>query len=103
MAKEIAPLTERQKTLVVNNIVRACADITKLNRTGYNFLYLAQGFIAHYNVYGFIDYYSRNDLRTDILRNTKWNMWDNFRPGDRDYDYYMTKAEIYRRVVTAIS
>ena len=40
-------------------------DITKLNKTGYNFLYLMGDFIAHYNLTGFQDYYT--DLRLLIV------------------------------------
>jgi hypothetical protein len=98
----LTPYTERQATLIVNNVVRACSDITKLNGTGYKYINLCSGFIAHFNRYGFIDYYSRNSLREDILRNAEMNKWRNFRPGDRDYDYYMAKADIYRRIVEAI-
>jgi hypothetical protein len=98
----LVPHTERQATLIVNNVVRACNDITKLNNTGYKYLYLCSGFIAHFNRYGFIDHYSRYSLREDILRNAQMNQWRNFRPGDRDYEYYMAKADIYRRIVEAI-
>jgi hypothetical protein len=98
----LTPYTERQATLIVNNVVRACSDITKLNGTGYKYINLCSGFIAHFNRYGFIDYYSRNSLREDILRNADMNQWRNFRPGDRDYEYYMAKADIYRRIVEAI-
>lgn len=98
----LTPYTERQATLIVNNVVRACSDITKLNGTGYKYINLCSGFIAHFNRYGFIDYYSRNSLREDILRNAEMNKWRNFRPGDRDYDYYMAKADIYRRIVESI-
>ena len=41
----LTPLTERQATLIINNVVSACKDITALNKTGYNFLYLAQGYL----------------------------------------------------------
>ena len=98
----LVPYTERQATLIVNNVVRATRDITKLNRTGYNYLYLCSGFIAHYNVHGFKDYYTRNSLAADILRNVEMNQWRNFRPGDKDYEYYMAKADIYRRIVEAL-
>lgn len=58
----LIPYTEKQKSLIVNNIVKACSDIEKLNGTGYKFIYLANGFIAHYNINGFKDHYSRDDL-----------------------------------------
>lgn len=98
----LKPFTDRQKTLIVNNVVSACKDINKLNKTGYNFLYLASGFIAHYNLHGFRAFYSDNSLRQEILLNVKQNMWTNFTPRDRDFDYYMDKADIYRRIVEQI-
>ncbi len=95
--------TERQKTLIVNNIVRACGDIEKLNRTGYKFIYLAQGFIAHYDLYGFRAAYSGSGaLGRDILRNASINQWNNFHSSDPDYAYYMDKRDIYNRIVAAI-
>lgn len=96
------PLTPRQQTLIVNNVVAACKDIDKLNKTGYNFLYLAQGFIAHYDIWGFKDYYGRlpyGQLANEICYNTAANMWNNFHPGDRDYEYYHSKAVTYARII----
>lgn len=98
----LTPYTEKQKSLIVNNIVKACKDITKLNNTGYKFIYLASGFIAHYNLHGFIDFYSNNDLKTEILQNARFNTWANFRPGDNNYDYYMSKKQIYSAIVAAL-
>jgi hypothetical protein len=98
----LLPLTDRQKTLIVNNVVSACKDINKLNKTGYNFLYLASGFIAHYNLHGFKAFYSDNSLRQEILLNMKQNMWTNFTPCDRDFHYYMDKADVYRKIVEQI-
>ena len=91
--------TEKQKQLIVSNIVRACQDIEKLNGTGYKFIYLASGFIAHTSINGFIGHYSTHNLKLRILSNVKQNMWDNFKQGDQNYDYYMSKADIYRRIV----
>ena len=96
--------TERQKTLIVNNIVRACVNIEALNRTGYKFINLCSGFIAHYDLYGFRSAYSaEGSLARDILRFQNQNQWHNFRPSDVDYDYYMDKRDIYNRIVAALS
>ena len=109
MNKGLTPLTKRQQSLIVNNVLKACKDITKLNRTGYNFLYLASGFIAHYSLYGFIDYYSdggilpSNSLKTDILRNASYNMWTNFHPGGENYEYYMSKKAVYQALIYALN
>lgn len=99
----MTPLTERQKTLIVNNVVKACKNIEALNKTGYNFLYLASGFIAHYNLYGFIEAYRDGSLRREIIANKNFNQWSNFREGEKHYDYYMSKKDVYNRIVKAIS
>ena len=98
----LVALTERQKTLIVNNVVKACSNIEDLNSTGYNFLYQASGFIAHYDLYGFIANYKEDSLKADILRNTRANEWRNFHPKDENYEYYMSKADVYTRIVEAI-
>lgn len=96
----LKPLTERQATMIVNNVVKACTDdIGKLSPAGYKFLYLASGFIAHYDRQGFIYYYYTGDnLRADILRNKAQNQWRNFTPNDRDYAYMMQKRDIYNAI-----
>ena len=99
----LIPYTEKQKSLIVNNIVKACDDINKLNGTGYKFIYLASGFIAHYNITGFRDHYLWNDLKWDILKNIDANRWNNFREGDQNYEYYQSKADIYKRIVSKLN
>jgi hypothetical protein len=99
----LSPLTERQKALIVSNVVKACHNIDNLNRTGYKYLYLCSGFIAHYDLYGFISaYIEPNSLKRDILSFAGQNQWKNFRPGERDYDYYMSKADVYNRILAQI-
>lgn len=98
----LAPLTERQKTLIVSNVVKACKNIDNLNKTGYKYLYLCSGFIAHYDLYGFIASYTGESLKRDILSYAGQNQWRNFRPGERDYDYYMSKADVYNRIIAQI-
>lgn len=95
----MTPLTTRQKQLIAKNVLAACKDINKLNKTGYNFLYLASGFIAHYNLEGFKAYYSEHDLQADIERNAKPNQWNNFRAGERDADYYHSKRDCYNMIL----
>jgi len=96
-------ITADRAVLIVKNVVRACEDITKLNGTGYKFINLASGFIAHYNLNGFKDYYERNSLKHDILANSSNNQWLNFRPGDENYEYYQQKAAIYNRIVELLT
>ena len=97
----IKPFTPRQQTMIANNIVAACQrDIGCLTKQAYNFISGCSGFIAHYNQGGFISHYREVDsLARDILDNKRFNQWSNFRPGERDYEYYMSKRELYNKIV----
>ena len=95
-------ITPKDQALTVKNILQACKDITKLNKRGYNFLYLANGFIAHYNQAGFIDHYQTHDLKLDIVDNMRSNQWGNFSPKDKDFEYYMSKRAIYNAIYEGI-
>ena len=99
----LTPYTDRQKTLIVNNLILACQDISKLNKTGYQFISCASGFIAHYNHSGFIcAYNSGKNLKHDILQNQRYNQSCNYSPCDKNYEYCMSKREIYNRVCEGI-
>jgi hypothetical protein len=99
----IEPLTQRQQDLIVSNVLKAVKDIEALNKTGYNFLYLANGFIAHYSINGFKGHYTNYSLEENILANARSNMWFNFQPGDNDYEYYMSKRAVYQRILAGIN
>lgn len=99
----MTPLTQREKQLIAKNVIAACKDINKLNGTGYKFLNLCSGFIAHYNLNGFKAYYSEHDLQADIERNARQNQWSNFRPGERDADYYHSKRDCYNMILGAFA
>jgi hypothetical protein len=102
--KPLVPiLTETQKKMIVNNVLAACKDITKLRKFAYHYLYLCSGFIAHTSLNGFIDFYERYSLADDIIRNADANMWRNFRPGERNYEYMMEKAEIYKMILAGLN
>jgi hypothetical protein len=98
----IEPLTQRQQDIIASNVIKATRDIRMLNRTAYKYLNLCSGFIAHYDLHGFIAYYQDHSLREDILANSRQNMWLNFRPEDENYAYYQTKAEVYKRILKSI-
>lgn len=99
----LTPLTERQKALIVSNVVKACRNIDNLNKSGYKFINLCSGFIAHYDLYGFISAYSEpNSLKRDIISYAGQNQWSNFRPGERDYEYMMAKKDVYNRILSQI-
>jgi hypothetical protein len=98
----MTPLTERQKTLIVSNVIKAVKNIDNLNKTGYNFVYQCSGFIAHYDLYGFIASYTGESLKRDLISYAGQNQWNNFRPGERDYDYMMAKKDVYNRIIAQI-
>jgi hypothetical protein len=99
----LTPYTQRQQTLIANNVFRACVNISELNRTGYKFINLCAGFIAHYDLYGFRAAYADiGSLARNVLRNVRNNQWDNFHPSDPDYAYYMSKRDIYNDIVARL-
>ena len=95
----MTPLTTRQQQLISKNILAACKDITKLNKSAYNFLNTCSGFIAHYDLNGFIAHYSDCSLEDDINQNYVQNQWRNFREGDRGFEYYRSKRECYNMIL----
>lgn len=98
----LTPLTKKEQELIVKNVVSACKNIEKLNGTGYKFINLASGFIAHYNLNGFKDFYADGSLKSDIRRFAMQNMWNNFRPGEQNYEYYMSKKAVYQAILANI-
>jgi hypothetical protein len=41
----LTPYTERQKTMIVNNVIKAVKDPDKLSKQAYKYLYLCSGFM----------------------------------------------------------
>lgn len=98
----LVPISKQKTALIVNSIKRVFEknDINLLTKTAYDYLYLASGFIAHTNLYGFRDTYSNvSNLREDILANQFNNMWNNFIPGEPNFEYYMSKKAVYIEIV----
>ena len=103
--KDIEPLTQRQQVLILNSFKRVFSknDSNYLTQQAYKFISLAYGFIAHYNLGGFrCEYEDVNSLKRNILRNKEMNQWSNFRPGEENYDYYMSKKELYNKICDLI-
>ena len=97
------PYTKQQQTRIVNNIMTAIAmDISKLNGPAYRFISGCPGFIAHYDINGFKAHYDvdqwGHSLGDDILLYQRINQWANFKPGERDYEYNMSRKAIYNRI-----
>lgn len=93
--------TPRQEQLIVSSLrkVFKTGNIDELTKAAYDFVMLSSGFIAHYNLYGFREEYRDvNYFRQQILSNQRMNQWDNFRPGERDYEYMMQKKRIYNAI-----
>lgn len=97
--------TPRQVELIVSSFRKIFLkrDVSYLTKSAYDFIYQSSGFIAHYNIFGFQDHYADvQSLKNDILRNKSMNQWSNFQPGERDYDYYMQKRDIYNMIVEEV-
>lgn len=94
-------LTQSQVNGILQSVKRVFAhdDIDKLTKPAYNFIMLSSGFIAHYNLSGFRwEYRHVPTLACDLCRNKQNNQWNNFRQGERDYEYMMQKKEIYNQL-----
>lgn len=92
------PLSCREMKSIVDSFKRVFANdnIGYLTKNAYNFIMLSSGFIAHYNIHGFRSHYENiYYFASDIVRWKESNRWTNFRPGDKDYEYYKQRAEIY--------
>lgn len=96
----LTPMEQTKADRITDNLITAATkDIEKLSKAGYNFLYLASGFIAHYNQGGFIAHYgTAHNLADEILAYQDNNQWSNFHPNEKDYDYMMQKKDIYNKV-----
>ena len=96
----IKPITPTQRASIAKNIAAACKDITKLNKTGYEFISGCSGFIAHYDRAGFIAEYDQlGSLQRDIEANARSNQWRNFTAGERNAEYYFSKRDTYNAIL----
>ena len=100
----LQPLTTTQQKNIARNIVSACQNIDKLNGPGYRFIMNCSGFIAHYDINGFKAHYSEpGTLAADIREYARFNQWGNFRPGERDADYYHSKRDTYNLILEGMT
>lgn len=97
----LTPISKKQSTTIANNIVKCIKtnNMDHLTSAAYKFISICGGFIAHYNLQGFKDYYSNNIMGfyNDILDN-KTNCWTNYRDTDKDYAYYKSKSDTYQLI-----
>lgn len=102
--KMLDPKTDREIRNIISSTVKAATiDITCLTHDAYVFLHISSGFIAHYNLQGFIaEYGTSANLAKDILHNRENNQYTNFRPDEKNYDYYHQKGIIYNKICDAI-
>lgn len=93
------PIDTKTQALIIKNVIAACGNIEKLNKRGYDFLYLCSGFIAHYDLEGFKEYYRDNSLVSDLEANYAQNQWRNFKEGEKHAEYYHSKRDIYNAIL----
>ena len=96
----IHPLEKDKALRVMNNILAACRDITCLSLEAYRWIHIKAGFIAHYDLEGFIEEFQTcQNLRDNILANQIHNTSCNRSRKDKDYPYYMQQCEMYQQIV----
>jgi hypothetical protein len=95
----LEPFSLEEEQKIIRDCVKAARNIDDLTDKAYRFLNLSNGFIAHYDRFGFMDNYREpGSLKQDILDYQNENQWGNFRSGERGYEYYMQKKNIYNAV-----
>jgi hypothetical protein len=95
----LEPFSVEEEQKIIRDCVKAAHNIDALTDKAYRFLNLSSGFIAHYNRFGFMDHYREpGSLKQDILAHQNHNQWGNFHQGERGYEYYMQKKNIYNAV-----
>jgi hypothetical protein len=96
----IHPFEQDKAARIVKNILAACRDITCLSLEAHRWIHLRAGFIAHYDLDGFIEEYQTcQNLRDNILANQIHNTSCNRSRKDRDYPYYLQQCEMYQQIV----
>ena len=96
----IHPLDPEKVSRILNNVLAACRDISCISVEAYRWLHLRAGFIAHFDLDGFIEeYQSGQNLRDNILANQIHNTCCNRIKKDKDYPYYLQQCEMYQQLV----
>lgn len=96
----LKPRCEGKKNRILRSfaMVFLMQDIEQLNKYAYDFINVASGFIAHYNLHGFRAHYGSSEaLAEDILFNER-NKNTNYSPNEKDYPYYKQKADMYAQI-----
>jgi len=94
-------LTESEVSSILRSVkdVFVHSNIFKLTNPAYNFVMLSSGFIAHYNIEGFRwEYQHIPTFAECLIYHQRMNQWNNFRPGEKDYEYMMQKKKIYNEI-----
>ncbi len=94
------PLEPERVSRIVNNVLQACRDISCLSLEAYRWIHVRAGFIAHYDLDGFIEEYQTcQNLRENILANQIHNTCCNRSKKDNEYPYYLQQCEMYEQIV----
>jgi hypothetical protein len=93
-------LDPERASRIIGNLLDACRDITRLSLEAYRWINLRAGFIAHFDLDGFIEEYQTcQNLRENILANQIHNTSCKRSGKDRDYPYYLQQCEMYQQIV----
>jgi hypothetical protein len=99
----LIPCSPEEEQKVIRDCVKAARDIKSMTDRAYKYLYLAGGFIAHFNKLGFMEHYEEpGSLKKAIFEYQRENQYNNFGPKDDGYDYYMQKKKIYNTICACL-
>lgn len=95
----LTPITQKQSLNIANNIAKVIKkqDMELLSSASYKFISICSGFIAHYDLQGFKNHYSNNVMQFagEILNFKSISGKTNYREGEKNYEYYKSKADTY--------
>lgn len=97
--------TQKETDNIVKNLIKASTiELKVLSVSAYKFINIASGFIAHYDIFGYIgNYETAVNLGNAILHNQRNNQHSNFSSIDENYEYMMQEKDIYNRVCDGIN
>jgi len=100
----LKPCNIDEEERIIRDCVKAARNIETMTDRAYHFLYCSNGFIAHYDKYGFMEEYrDPGSLKKAIFYFQMDNQNNNFHPNDDAYDYYMQKKKIYNEICNCLN
>jgi hypothetical protein len=98
------PYTPEKASRIIENMLKACRDMTQLFLEGYNWIRRMKGFYAHFDLEGFIEEYQTcQNFRDCILAYQIHNTCLSCSENNPEYPYHLQQCEMYQKVVDTLN